>query len=127
VHRALGALLAELDRTVGPDGAIILVHGDHGTRWMDDHAGDGGLAWLRGPQLNSAFSTLLAIRRPHVPAALYTEAVPVQDFLWGLVGRDFRGPLNQHWAQYVRHRDSRSTDTLRWLSAPEMPWQRRAP
>jgi hypothetical protein len=128
VHRAIATLFAALDHTVGRDGAIVLVHGDHGSRWIEDDPGEAGLASMRGPQLNSAFSTLLAIRRPRVPAMLHPEAVPIQDFLWELVDRRFAGKLSEQWPQYVRHRrtESSRTDT-RALSAREMPWLRQSP
>jgi hypothetical protein len=129
VHQAVADLLTALDRTVGRDGAIVIVQGDHGSRWMEDNPREAGLVSMRGPQLNSALSTLLAIRRPQVPPALHTEAVPVQDSLWELVGHDFAGKLDRPWAQFVRRAPTESLprDTLRVLGDREMPWVRRLP
>lgn len=134
VHRAVDRLLAALDSTVGRDGSIVIVHGDHGSR-MSQQSPAGialfnqKLSSLNGQQINSAFSTLLAIRRPRMSAALHSQAVPLQDFFWQLVKNDFRGEAGAGWNHYVRRMksDSVPVDTLRALTADEMVWPSPSP
>lgn len=122
VHNVLGELLATLDSAVGRDGATVIIHGDHGSRLLRGPRTE--LSHLDVQQLNALFSTLLAIRRPHVPAALHSEAVPVQDFFWELVRHDFTGEVHGAWRHYVRVRlpAKQQTDTLRELRTSDMLW-----
>lgn len=127
-HKVLADLIATLDQAVGRDGAIVLVHGDHGSRLFEDES-KSGLSELTGPELNSLFSTLLAIRRPGVPAAVHLEPVPVQDFIWELAGNGFVGEVRGPWRHYLRKEPSKENpaDTLRTLDASEMPWVKPPP
>lgn len=128
VHRALAELLAAVDSTVGRDGAIVIVHGDHGSRLQQNEPEGVAVSRLDQQQLNSLFSTLLAIRRPRVPASVRTEAVPVQDFLWELIGHQFLGEVSGEWVHVVRGGQPDSlhwpADSVRTLSAAEMLWVR---
>ena len=128
VHREMARVLAAIDSTVGRDGAIVIVHGDHGSRMSPDTSRYARPSDLEGQRLNSAFSTLLAIRRPRVPAALRSDPVPVQDFFWGLVGNAFEGEVRAGWVHYVRNASRgsrlRRRDLLRRLSREEMLWAR---
>lgn len=103
VHSAVGEVLAALDRTVGRDGAIVIVHGDHGARLSQSDPAGAPASQLNTQQLNAIYSTLLAVRRPQVPGNVHTESVPLQDFLWELVGKDFRGEVSGEWVHYVHH------------------------
>lgn len=102
VHRAVNELLAVLDRTVGRDGAVVIIHGDHGSRIHQNPPGYVPTSEFDAHQLNSNFSTLLAIRRPQVQGATFVEAVPIQEFLWALVGRNFQGRITEAWPTMVR-------------------------
>ena len=128
VHRAVSGILDALDRTVGRDGAIVIVHGDHGWR-MDQDPSDAPAAELERERLNSVFSSLLAIRRPGVPAAHRGEAVPIQDFLWRLIESTFQGAVSPVWEHFVYLPFPVGQDTWpgptpirRELNEKEMPW-----
>jgi hypothetical protein len=125
-HRMLEAVLDALDRTVGRDGAIVVVHGDHGGRVFQHDASGIPLSRLDARQLSGYYSTLLAVRRPGVPPRVVSEPVPVQEFVWRLAGQDFRGPVAPDFRHYVlaSHPDSAGTDTMRPLWAGAMPWER---
>lgn len=124
VHNVLGELLATLDSAVGRDGAAVIIHGDHGSRMHRNDPGKTELSHWDAQQLNASFSTLLAIRRPRVPAALHSEPVPVQDFFWELVRHDFTGEVHGAWRHYVRDpfATKKQTDTLRELRTGDMLW-----
>jgi len=116
-HIALASLLDAIEGSVGSN-AIVIVHGDHGSRFSRrDPDYTPFSSWDPG-QLNSTYATLLAIRRPGVPAARYPEAVPLQDFLQQLVAQDFQGPVESSWVHYVNSDQS----TSRRLTPGQMPW-----
>ncbi len=126
-HRMLGELLDRIDRTIGRDRSIVIVHGDHGWRLQREEFGrKKTLDELTLDELNASFSTLFAIRRPGVPASVTTDAVPVQDLLWNLVNSDFKGPTTSSWKQFVMRfpQERGARLQLRELSADEMPWAR---
>jgi len=128
VHREMAQLLAAIDSTAGRDGAIVIVHGDHGSRMRPDPRQRVRLPELQRRRLNSAYSTLLAIRRPRVDAALHPDPVPVQDFLRELVRSGFEGEIRSEWVHYVRETPLRPSPkapgVLQRLSPEEMPWAR---
>jgi hypothetical protein len=123
-HRAVAEVLAAVDRTVGREGSIVIVHGDHGSRMSQDGRDEMRISRFDGRRLNAAFSTLLAIRRPGVPAAVHWAPVPTQDFLWHLIGSDFAGSDPGAWRHFVRARPSgpEMQDTLRELGIEDMIW-----
>lgn len=124
-QQAIGRVIAALDSTVGRDGSIVIIHGDHGSR-LGVNIDSLGASQFDVHQLNLVFSTLLAIRRPHVPAAIHTKAVPVQDFLWELIRNDFTGESHGFWFNDIRADPTleNPSDTLRSLGAAEMLWAR---
>lgn len=129
VHGALSEVLAAVDRTVGRDGAIVIIHGDHGPR-MHRNAPEAMATRLDTLQLNSKYSTLLAIRRPRVPAASHPGAVPIQDFLWELFRKDFAGAISGEWAPWVAGlaSDSAGPPTfVQALTPSDMIWARPKP
>lgn len=125
-HRTLGALIDALDATVGREGSIVIVHGDHGGRLLRGPERDTRLSMLTAYDLNSIFPTMLAVRRPNVPAALHPEPIPVQDVVWELAARGFLGQLTTEWSHFVRKGPSgqEGLDTLRLLQVDEMIWVR---
>ena len=125
VHRAVADLVAAVDNSVGREHSIIVIHGDHGVRRFQHPPASRAPALLDGRGLNAQFSTLLAVRRPGIPAALHGDAVPVQDFLRELVRHDFDGTTRGPFAHFVR---GEPVDTLvRVLSISDMLWARAAP
>jgi hypothetical protein len=125
-HRELDAVLDAVDARAGPGGAVVIVHGDHGSRLFQHDPKDAPLATLDDRQLGGRYSTLLATRRPGVPGRVVRDPVPVQDFVWRLARQDFRGTVPLGFRQYVISRwpGDTSTDTLRTLSPGTMPWER---
>ncbi len=122
LHRSLGLLIAAVDRAAGNDGAIIVIHGDHGSRILSPQGNR--IAQLNEQQLNSLFSTLLVVRRPGVAPALHTEPVPLQDFFGQLVRQNFEGGVNGPWIHYVmpRLQESSSADTIYLPAEGAMLW-----
>ncbi len=121
LHRALDGLLRTADSVAGGD-EIVIVHGDHGTRMG---MGSGPLSRFEAGQLNAAFSTLFAIRRPRATPAAYSMPVPIQDLFWRLVDSSFAGTTSGAWRQFVRDRGRPgNADTLRLLEPAEMIWAR---
>lgn len=123
-HRVLGEIIDVIDRSVGRDGAIVIVHGDHGARLHGSKPAAEELSQLNARQLNSIFSTILAVRRPGIPAADHPEPVPVQDFVWKLAGADFAGAVEGPWQHFLRKMPSKTepSDTLRVLTRKDMLW-----
>ncbi len=119
LHHALDGLLRTADSVAGGEG-IVIIHGDHGTRMS---LGNGPLSQFEERQLNAAFSTLFAIRRPRATPAAHSMAVPIQDLFWTLVDSSFAGTANGAWRHFVRDRGRRgNADTLRLLEPAEMIW-----
>ena len=122
-HRMIGQVIDAIDSTVGRDRSIVIVHGDHGSRMGPRTL---ALEKYSVDQLNSMFSTLLAVRRPHAPAARYQYPVPVQDAIWELAGSGFASSLPAEWRHEVRSVPDKGRETIRQLTPAEMLWARRA-
>ncbi len=126
-HRVLAGVIAAIDSTVGRDHSIVIVHGDHGSRMhsQDLHDFELPLEAYSGSELNAHFATLLAVRRPQVPATLHREPAPVQDVIWELARSGFTGALPEAWPQYVgKMPDGTHAQRVRPLAASDMPWVR---
>jgi hypothetical protein len=125
-HRLLADVIDAIDSTVGRDRSIVIVHGDHGSRLHAQalHDSEQPLASYSGSELNTDFSTMLAIRRPHFPAALRPEPVPVQDVIRYLVESGFTAAVPTTWVHQLRKWPDHPQDAeeVRPLSISEMPW-----
>ena len=123
-HRAIAEVLAAVDSTAGRNGSIVIIHGDHGSRMSQHEPANETLASYDARRLNATFSTLLAVRRPGVPAAVHWTPVPTQDFLWQLIRSEFKGRSSGTWRHFVRAPATRrgNTDTLRELQTSDMLW-----
>lgn len=125
-HQELDAILATLDKHVGREHSIVIVHGDHGARIFQEKPKFVSLAPLTDRQLSGRFSTLLAIRRPGNRAAVWPDAVPVQDFVWRIAEGNFVGPVSTEFSQFVlgsrSASDSIVADTIRYLARGQIPW-----
>ena len=125
-HRMLGHVIDAVDSTVGRDNSIVNVHGDQGSRMRPRKIGREVLEEFTVIELNSIFSTLLAVRRPHVAAALHQYAVPVQDAIWEFARSGFADSLSRRWQHEVRSRpDSLGRESVRPLTTTDMSWARR--
>jgi hypothetical protein len=128
-HRVLAGVIDAIDRTVGRDHSIVIVHGDHGSRLHshDTHDPDSPLEAYSSSELNAHFATLLAVRRPQVPATLHREPAPVQDVIWELARSGFTGALPETWPHYVSTMpdSTHANGQVRPLTASDMPWARR--
>ena len=124
-HRILGRVIDAIDSTVGRDNAIVIVHGDHGSR-MHPHAPvRDSLQSFTVDELNSMFSTLFAIRRPHVAPALHRDPIPIQDAIWGLARSGFKDSLPGPWQHELRSNpDSLHEGFVRPLTPADMIWVR---
>lgn len=122
-HKVLAEVLDAIDRTAGRDHSIVIVHGDHGSRISTRGPPGKSRESDRLDLLNSNFSTLLAVRRPGVPAAMHTEPVPVQDFIRELTRGKFTGPVSATWNHELRDRNDRSARNLP-LTPAMMLWAR---
>jgi hypothetical protein len=125
-HRILARVIDAVDRTTGRDNAIIIVHGDHGSRMYPRRPLSDSLEGYTKRELNSSFATLLAIRRPHVPPALHQYPVPVQDAIWDLARSGFKDSLAGPWQHELRSRpDSLRSEVVRPLTPSDMLWVHR--
>ena len=86
VHRKLGELLASIPSDRLRD-ALVIVHGDHGSRIglappleILDHD-------LRPPDYVDAFSTIFAVKRPGAPARYDERLLPLEVLLAMAIGR----------------------------------------
>jgi hypothetical protein len=85
-------LLATLEALPGFKDAVIIVHGDHGsritiTRLMYEH-----FDRLTSRDLRDSFSTLFAVRAPGVPAGVDSTRASIQELFSYLVESDFEWP-----------------------------------
>ena len=125
-HRVLAEVIDAIDRTAGRDNSIVIIHGDHGSR-MHRHDPDLPLAAYSVSELNTDFATLLAVRRPRVPANLHREPAPLQEVIGRLVRSGFTATLSDSWPQYVSKMPDRRhvTSSVRPLLTADMAWVRR--
>jgi hypothetical protein len=78
LYRQLDSMLARLDSAAPPQGILILIHGDHGSRIVRTPPEPGNASRLRNEDLLDAYSTLLAIRRPGTVGGIDSSAVDIQ-------------------------------------------------
>lgn len=126
-HRQLANVIDAVDSLVGRDRSIVIIQGDHGSRMPAHDPAIESIVDYTAEEINLVFSTLLAVRRPGVAAAIHAEAAPVQDVLWELARSDFAGPVPTTWQHYVgKMSDSSNTGDVRRLLTPnDMMWVRR--
>jgi hypothetical protein len=95
VLREFERLLDTLEVLPGFEDAVIIVHGDHGSKItitppLLDHIDS-----LTSRDLRDSYSTLFAVRAPGVPAGVDSTRASIQDLLSQLAESDFEwsGPL----------------------------------
>lgn len=127
LHQSVGEIIDAIDERFGREGAVVVIHGDHGSRFkgdVDDWAA------LHDQNLSINFSTLLAIRGPGIPAGVRSEPVPLQDFFWAFARSGFAETPTRSWQHYVVgdfDKPVHRADTLRQLDPAKMAWARHAP
>ena len=92
VLREFERLLATLEALPGFEDAVVIVHGDHGSRItitppLLDH-----FESLTSRDLRDSYSTLFAVRAPGVPAGVDSTRASIQELSSYLVGSDFEWP-----------------------------------
>lgn len=87
-RRLVAAALDALDGSALAEEAIVIVHGDHGSRISSNHVGFGQLDRITDDDLRDNFSTLFAMRAPHMAPGLDDEVRSIQAlFAEYMVGR----------------------------------------
>jgi hypothetical protein len=123
-HRVIDRVIDAIDSAVGRDSSIVIVHGDHGSR-LHAHDPDRPLAAYSSAELNTDFATLLAVRRPRVPATIHREPAPIQGVIRALARSNFTGPLPGSWEHYVSELWRSDKPVVRALTITDMLWARR--
>jgi len=123
-HSRIATLFAAIDSTGGFENAIIIVHGDHGARILRRGSVLGRLRDLDRSELNSSFSTLLAVKLPGASAAVHPHPVPIQNYVAALAKSRFRPVADHSWPNFVQllNSDGALGDTMRVLRLDEMSW-----
>lgn len=86
--KSLDRLLAVLDRTPEGQRAVVIVHGDHGSR-MVDHIPRTGVRGLTTRDFAMTYSTVFAIRAPQIAPGYDPSPAPVSYLLDELSGTNF--------------------------------------
>jgi hypothetical protein len=123
VHQSIDEIVDAVDRKVGRDGAVIVIHGDHGSRFSGRVRAN--ISAMSDHDLNTNYSTLLAVRGRGIHAGVRTEPVPVQDLFWEFVRSDFAEVPTRAWKHYVLRELDDPGAALRQLDAAKMVWVRR--
>ncbi len=92
LHERLAQLFEGLRAAGAYDDAIVIVHGDHGSRIgrLDPHAKWAGL--LSEADYVDHFATLFALKAPGVEPGYDTELWPIQELFAAIVGNDWALP-----------------------------------
>jgi hypothetical protein len=130
-HRVLGQFLDKVEAVYGPGQAIIVIHGDHGSRAT--HRCEGNVA-CRPPAATEAavgqfrpldflaeFSTFLAVRGPESRGQVHTEATPLQDFLWAFIKSGFAAVPDTTWPHFI-YLNMQWPPPAHPLRPEDMPW-----
>lgn len=75
-------------RALHRDDAVIVIHGDHGTRYFDIRHGREGRS-LRAEQMHQAFATTFAVHLPGVGGAAVSDPASISSLLDELAESDF--------------------------------------
>lgn len=78
LYRQLDSMLARLDSVAPPQGLLVLIQGDHGSRIFRTSPEPGNADRLGDQDLLDAYSTLLAIRGPGLGEGVDSSAVDIQ-------------------------------------------------
>jgi hypothetical protein len=93
LYRQLDSMLVRLDSAAPPQGLLILIHGDHGSRIGRASPEPGNAGLLRDQDLLDAYSTLLAVRSPGIIEGIDSSAVDIQSTVPRLIAGAGAGSL----------------------------------
>jgi hypothetical protein len=89
-ERFVGRIAAALDESPAGANAIIIVHGDHGSRIVQEDPTDETRAKVEKDQMISSYSTLFAVRLPGQQARSHGDFALAPMLLQALVQDDFK-------------------------------------
>lgn len=111
LHRAVGQILDQVEEVFGRNQAVIIIHGDHGSRATHrcepnivcnpPAATEAAVRSFRPLDFTAEFATLLAVRSPGGAGAVHWEATPLQDFLWAFIKSGFQPVPPTPWQHYI--------------------------
>ena len=87
--RAVAEIVDEIDRTPAGRNAVIVVHGDHGSRIGDVEPMAENIGKAGDDALVAGFSTLFAVRAPGIPAGYDSRHYLVEDLVEELAKSDW--------------------------------------
>jgi hypothetical protein len=88
LYARLDSLLATIDSAAPPQGVMIVIHGDHGSRIGRNYPIPKHASELGSQDLLDGFATLLAVRGPGITPGFDTSIVAIQTLVPLLVTRD---------------------------------------
>jgi hypothetical protein len=88
VYTKLESLLDTIDSVAPPQGVMIVIHGDHGSRITRNHPIPEHASQLSDQDLLDAFATLLVVRGPGISPGVDTSAVSIQRLVPTLIYGD---------------------------------------
>jgi hypothetical protein len=88
--RAIREIVQTIDSSPAGRNAIIIVHGDHGSRIGDVEPMAENMGKTGDDALVAGFSTLFAVRAPGIPAGYDRHHYPVEDLMEELVRSDWK-------------------------------------
>lgn len=88
-HRVAKALRA-LDQSPAGKNAIVIIHGDHGSRITDIDTNEPNVGRFGDDDLIATFSTLLVLKAPNVQPRYFADRQPVAAILREFATSDFR-------------------------------------
>jgi hypothetical protein len=92
--RKLKAALDALDRSPAGRDAVVIIHGDHGSRITEVDPSEENVGKFSNSDLIAAYSTLFAIRTPQRTPSYSTEQQPITRLLQQFVALNFERPLS---------------------------------
>ena len=78
VHRRLGAVLARLTGRPGVKDAVIVVHGDHGSKIVEQEPYDRFRDEISARDIVDSYSTLFAVKMPRLAAGAVADQRSIQ-------------------------------------------------
>ena len=88
--RRVGTMLEALSKTPGGRDAVVIIHGDHGSRIIRVNPNQGSFGKFGDSDMIAGFSTLFAVRAPQVPPSYFPERQPVATLLHDFAKSGFR-------------------------------------